>query len=126
VVGVQIDFDARTRHLGEYAKFLTDVRGHLPANCKLGSTGLLDWSSQCDSAALEALGEVVDEVVLQTHQGRHTIPGYQAYPARLGRMKIPFKVGLVEGGDWDAPSSLAANPWFRGYVAFLKNGAPPN
>ena len=123
VVGVQIDFDARTRHLDEYARFLTDVRAHLPGDCKLGITGLLDWSSQGDPAALAALGGVVDDVVLQTYQGRRTIPGYQAYLARLGRLKIPFKIGLIEGGEWSPPSSLAGDPWFRGYVVFLKNAA---
>lgn len=124
VVGVQIDFDSGTRHLADYAAFLRDLRGRLPADCRLSITGLLDWSSQGDSDALGQLGGVVDEVVLQTYQGRHTIPGYQAYLARLSRMTIPFKVGLVEGGDWTAPPDLATNPWFRGYVVFLKNPAP--
>ncbi|HEY1750019.1 MAG TPA: DUF3142 domain-containing protein [Caulobacteraceae bacterium] len=121
VVGLQIDFDSGTRHLADYAAFLRDLRGRLPADCRLSVTGLLDWSSQGDSVALGDLGGVADEVVLQTYQGRHTIPGYQAYLARLSRMTIPFKIGLVEGGDWTAPPGLAANPWFRGYVVFLKN-----
>ena len=124
VAGIEIDFDARTRHLGDYARFLKDLRARLPADCRLSITGLLDWSSQGDPTALEALGGVVDEVVLQTYQGRHTIPGYQAYLARLSRMTLPFKIGLVEGGDWTAPAGLAANPWFRGYVVFLTNPAP--
>jgi hypothetical protein len=111
VAGIQID----------YARFLTDLRARLPANCRLSITGLLDWSSQGDPTALGALGGVVDEVVLQTYQGRRTIPGYQTYLARLDRVKIPFKIGLVEGGDWTAPPSLVADPWFRGYVVFLTN-----
>ncbi|MEJ0067058.1 MAG: DUF3142 domain-containing protein [Caulobacteraceae bacterium] len=123
VVGLQIDFDAHTRRLGEYATFLADLRRRLPADCRLSITGLLDWSSQGDSGALNALGGVVDEVVLQTYQGRHTIPSYQAYMAGLGRMTVPFKIGLAEGGDWDAPAGLTANPWFRGYVVFLTNPA---
>jgi hypothetical protein len=123
VVGVQIDFDARTRRLEEYARFLADLRSRLPADCRLSVTGLLDWSSQGDSAALGALGGVVDEVVLQTYQGRRTIPSYQAYMASLARMTIPFRIGLAEGGDWTAPPGLAANPWFRGYVVFLSNPA---
>jgi hypothetical protein len=121
VVGLQIDFDSGTRHLADYAAFLRDLRTRLPPGYRLSVTGLLDWSSQGDSAALSALGGVVDEVVLQTYQGRHTIPGYEAYLARLSRMTIPFKIGLVEGGEWTAPPDLAANPWFRGYVVFLKN-----
>lgn len=123
VAGVQIDFDARTRHLDQYGAFLRDLRARLPADCRLSVTGLLDWSSQGDPTALDDLGGVVDEVVLQTYQGRHTIPGYGAYLARLGRLKIPFKIGLLQGGDWRAPADLAANPWFRGYVVFLRN--PP-
>jgi len=121
VAGLQIDFDSRTRHLADYAAFLRDLRARLPPGCRLSITGLLDWSSQGDSAALDALGGVVDEVVLQTYQGRHTIPGYGAYVARLSRMTVPFKIGLVEGGDWTAPPDLAANPLFKGYVVFLKN-----
>ena len=123
VVGLQIDFDAHTRRLGEYAAFLADLRSRLPADYRLSITGLLDWSSQGDSAALDALGGVVDEVVLQTYQGRHTIPSYQAYMASLDRLTVPFRIGLAEGGDWAAPPGLAANPWFRGYVVFLNNPA---
>jgi len=124
VVGVQIDFDAHTRHLDQYGAFLHDLRGRLPADCRLSITGLLDWSSQGDPDALSALGGVIDEVVLQTYQGRRTIPGYGAYLARLGRLKIPFKIGLIQGGEWTPPPDLEANPRFRGYVVFLKNPRP--
>jgi hypothetical protein len=121
VVGIQIDFDARTRHLEDYAAFLRDLRRRLPADCRLGITGLLDWSANGDPKGLDALASVVDEVVLQIYQGRHVIPGYAGYLARLDRLKIPFRVGLLQGGDWVAPAGLAANPNFRGYVVFLRN-----
>jgi hypothetical protein len=123
VVGIQIDFDARTRHLDGYAAFLKDLRMRLPADCKLGITGLLDWSSQGDPAGLNALAGVVDEIILQTYQGRRTIPGYGAYLARLDRLNAPFRLGLIQGGEWTAPDSLARNPNFRGYVVFLRNPA---
>jgi hypothetical protein len=123
VVGVQIDFDARTRHLDAYAAFLKDLRSRLPPDSRLGVTGLLDWSSQGDSQQLGALAGVVDEVVLQTYQGRHTIPGYGAYMARLDRLSAPFRIGLVQGGEWTAPEGLERNAKFRGYVVFLRN--PP-
>lgn len=42
VVGVQIDFDARTLHLREYVEFLERLRRQLPAQYRLGITGLLD------------------------------------------------------------------------------------
>ena len=124
VVGVQIDFDAATRHLDDYAAFLGDLRRRLPPDCRLGITGLLDWSSHGDPAELAALAGVVDEVVLQIYQGRHVIPGYQEYLARLDRLALAFRIGLLQGGEWDAPSALADNPWFRGYVVFLLNPSP--
>lgn len=121
VVGIQIDFDARTRHLGEYASFLADLKRRMPADCRLGITGLLDWSANGDPAGLDALAGTADEVVLQIYQGRRVIPGYAGYLARLDRLKVPFRIGLLQGGAWRAPAALAANPSFRGYVVFLSN-----
>jgi hypothetical protein len=123
IAGVQIDFDARTHRLADYAGFLGDLKQTLPAGCGLGVTGLLDWSSHGDPAGLAALAGVVDEIVLQIYQGRHVIPGYAGYLAHLDNLKIPFRVGLLEGEDWTAPPGLEANPWFRGYVVFLRNPA---
>lgn len=122
VVGVQIDFDAKTRHLASYAAFLKTLRGELPADCRLGITGLLDWSANGDPAGLDALAGTVDEAVLQIYQRRHVIPGYAGYLGRLGRMRVPFRIGLLQGGEWQAPVSLTRNPLFRGYVVFLRNG----
>lgn len=124
VTGIQIDFDARTRHLESYARFLADLRQRLPRDCKLGITGLLDWSANGDPEGLDALAGTVDEVVLQIYQGRHTISGYERYLARLGRFRIPFRIGLIQHGDWQPPEGLEANPMFRGYVVFLQNRAP--
>ena len=121
IVGLQIDFDAHTRHLGAYATFLKDLRKRLPTDCKLGTTGLLDWSSHGDSQALDVLAGSVDEVVLQIYQGRHVIPGYEQYLTRLDRLKIPFRIGLLEGGEWQQTASLVSNPYFRGFVVFLQN-----
>ncbi len=36
-------------------------------------------------------------------------------------MKLPFRIGLLQGGEWQKPPGLEANPWFRGYVVFLRN-----
>src|SRR5262245_7402197 len=69
VVGLQIDFDAGTRHLENYAGFLADLRRRLPLDCRLSITGLLDWSSNGDPAGLQALAGTVDEIVLQIYQG---------------------------------------------------------
>jgi hypothetical protein len=117
--GVQIDFDARTRHLGDYAAFLTSLRQRLPRHYRLSVTGLLDWSANGEPRALEILKGTVDEVVIQTYQGRETIPGYEAYFERMKAFDIPFRVGLVQGGRWIEPAPLRRNPHFRGYVVFL-------
>jgi Protein of unknown function (DUF3142) len=124
VEGLQVDFDARTRGLARYAAFLATLRRGLPRRYRLSVTGLMDWSANGDPAALSALSGTVDEVVVQTYQGRSTIPGYDAWFRRMRGFRLPFKVGLVEGGEWRAPAGLAAEPNFRGYVVFLVN--PPS
>jgi len=121
MAGIQIDFDARTRHLEDYAAFLKDLRRSLPSGCQLSITGLLDWSANGDPRGLDALAGVVDEVVLQIYQGKRVIAGYETYLARLDRLKIPFRIGLLQYGEWHEPAKLATNPWFRGYVVFLQN-----
>lgn len=121
VVGVQIDFDARTRHLDVYARFLAELRRRLPRDCQLGITGLLDWSANGDPAALAALRGIVDEAVLQIYQGRHVIPGYERYLAKLDNLTIPFRIGILQGGEWQQPPTLARNPMFKGTVVFLRN-----
>ncbi|MBK3479061.1 DUF3142 domain-containing protein [Pseudomonas sp. MF6751] len=121
VIGIQIDFDARTQYLHEYAHFLRDLRQRLPADLRLSITGLMDWSSNADPAAIAQLKGVVDEVVVQTYQGRHSIPDYAAYLPRMNRLGVPFKIGLIQGGEWQEPGYLGANEWFRGYVVFLQN-----
>jgi len=121
VVGIQIDFDARTQYLHEYAEFLRDLRQRLPADLRLSITGLMDWSSNANPAAIAQLKGVVDEVVVQTYQGRHSIPDYAAYLPRMNRLGLPFKIGLIQGGAWEAPGYLKDSEWFRGYVVFLQN-----
>lgn len=121
VVGIQIDFDARTQYLHEYADFLKDLRQRLPEDLRLSITGLMDWSSNADPAAIAQLKGVVDEVVVQTYQGRHSIPDYAAYLPRMNRLGLPFKIGLIQGGDWQEPQYLKESEWFGGYVVFLQN-----
>ena len=119
LAGLQIDFDAATRGIGRYAAFLADARRKLPQRWRLSITGLMDWSAHGDPVALAALRTVVDEVVVQTYQGRDTIPGYEGYFRRMHGFPIPFRVALAEHGVWRAPPGLASDPEFRGYVVFL-------
>jgi Protein of unknown function (DUF3142) len=126
IAGIQIDFDAATRGLPGYAAFLKQLRAELPEGTGLSVTGLLDWSSGIanDSPALNVLVGTVDEVVLQTYQGRSTIPGYEAYLRRLPRIKIPFKIGLIQNGEWEELTELKYNENFHGFVVFLTNRLP--
>ncbi|QVN23379.1 DUF3142 domain-containing protein [Burkholderia pyrrocinia] len=121
IAGIQIDFDARTRHLQDYLEFLRNLRERLPGDCRLSITGLLDWSSRIDADQVNQLKRIIDEVVVQTYQGRRTIADYDTYLPRVGRLQLPFRIGLIQGGEWDPPRYLAGNPWFRGYVVFLRN-----
>ena len=119
VAGLQVDFDAATHGLSTYSDFLTSLRIDLPKRYRLSVTGLMDWSANGDPGALQNLAGVIDEVVIQTYQARSTIPGYEAYFSKMDGFPIPFKVGLVEGGLWHAPSTLEHHPQFNGYVVFL-------
>ncbi len=121
VAGIQLDFDASTKGLDRYAAFLKQLRARLPAQFRLSITGLMDWSAHGDPAALAGLEGVVDEVVVQSYQGRKTIPGYASYLAKLARVPVPHKVALVQGGEWTEPAALKHDPLFRGYVVFLVN-----
>lgn len=121
VAGIQIDFDAASRRLDSYGDFLRQVRQKLPPDCRLSVTGLLDWAKTGDIAQLNQLP--VDEIVIQTYQGRHTVPGYQAYLPPLLNLRVPFRIGLVQHGEWDAAwqQRLARSPYYRGEVVFLLN-----
>ncbi|TXT99128.1 DUF3142 domain-containing protein [Enterobacter hormaechei] len=121
VVGLQVDFDAATYHLADYACFLRQLRQQLPQRFALGVTGLLDWAKNGDIATLNALP--IDELVVQSYQGRQTVKNYQDYLPDLMRLNIPFKLGLVQAGNWDSESEalLEKSLWYRGTVVFMLN-----
>ena len=125
VIGIQVDFDARTNHLNEYKDFLKDLRLRLPKKYQLSITGLMDWSKNADSQSIIELKEIVDEVVIQTYQGRKTIPNYLDYLTHLDKVKLPFKIGIIQGGEWKEPDNIKNNLWFRGYIVFLVNPLKP-
>ncbi len=121
IYGIQIDFDARTLRLKEYTSFLMTLRQQLPKHLHLSITGLLDWSSHSTPEDLSGIKNVVDEVVIQTYQGKNTIPDYQKYLTQLQHLNLPFKIGLVQYGEWQTPSWLEQHSDFKGYVVFLVN-----
>jgi hypothetical protein len=121
VEGVQVDFDASTRGLTNYAAFLKTLRRSLPEGCALSVTGLMDWASRASLEDIDALSGSVDEIIFQTYRGRETVQDIDAYLARLDRLRIPFRLGLAEGAVWPSSDRLARNSNFRGYVVFLRN-----
>lgn len=123
--GLQIDFDAATPGLHRYRAFLEGVRRELPPGTRLSITGLLDWSANGAPAELAKLAGLVDEVVIQTYQGRTTIPGYGAWFAHIDTLPLRHKIALVEGGEWTPPAALARDKRFAGYVVFLLKPAKP-
>lgn len=119
VVGLQIDFDAATYRLKDYGKLLQRLRARLDPRYSLSVTGLLDWAQTGSIAALNQLP--VDEIVIQTYQGRQSVVNYSAYLKSLQLLQRPFRIGVVQGGVWRRclESTLARSPWFRGMVVFV-------
>jgi hypothetical protein len=121
VVGVQIDFDARTRDLASYANFLKTLRQQLPADCKLSVTGLMDWAANASAEELNELSGTIDEIIFQTYKKDRTVDDIDKYLRKMERLRLPFKIGLAEGALWDLSAPIARHPYFRGYVVFLRN-----
>lgn len=119
LAGVQIDFDSSTADLGRYAEFLSDLRTRLPDELKLSATGLMDWPANASQGDLLALAEPLDEIVIQTYRHTTTTAGYERYLQSTQRLDLPFRIALVEHGDWSEPPHLRADPDFKGYVVFL-------
>lgn len=117
--GIQVDFDASTGALGNYAAFLTGIRARLPAGLALSATGLMDWPAHADDADLTAMRQALDEIVIQTYRGRTTISDYPRYLATTARLQMPYRVALMEGGEWQPPPHLEADRFFQGFVVFL-------
>lgn len=120
VMGIQIDYDAPTYQLDKYAQLLKSIRKQLPTQYQLSVTGLLDWSNQVDDAQLSQLSDAVDELVIQTYQGTTTLSNYAHYLKKLEHLSFNFKVGIIEGGQWQGAAFLEDNPHFKGYVVFLR------
>ena len=120
VMGIQIDYDAPTYQLDKYAHLLRNIRQQLPAQYQLSVTGLLDWSNQADDSQFMQLSDAIDELVIQTYQGTTTLTDYAQYLEKLENLPFDFKVGIIEGGQWQGAAFLEKNPHFKGYVVFLR------
>lgn len=120
VMGIQIDYDAPTYQLDKYAHLLRNIRQQLPAHYQLSVTGLLDWSNQADDPQFMQLSGAVDELVIQTYQGTTTLTDYAQYLKKLENLPFDFKIGIIEGGQWQGAAFLEKNPHFKGYVVFLR------
>jgi hypothetical protein len=123
VWGIQLDFDAATAKLDSYGALLRQVRAGLPPQYGLSVTGLMDWASQGRLEDLNALQDVVSEVVFQTYQGKNPVQDHRRYLQRLSQraLTVPFKIGLVEQGRYDADvlAAVKRHPYYRGTVVFL-------
>lgn len=119
VVGLQVDFDSGSKNLYHYASFLKQLRQQLPKEYRLSITGLLDWVNYQSPQTIDLLNQSIDEVVLQTYQQRHSIANSHAYLPQLKRLKVPFKIGLVEHGQMPNLQGIEQSEYFRGYIIFL-------
>lgn len=119
VIGIQIDFDAKTKKMGDYAQFLAKLRQQLPKHYQLSITGLLDWTNIQDQQTLQLLRENIDELAIQTYQGSTTIKNYQQYLARVAQLAIPFKVGYVQNGIYRPRQHYEKSRYFKGHIIFL-------
>lgn len=123
VWGIQLDFDAATGKLNSYGALLRQVRASLPSHYGLSVTGLMDWAGQGGLEDLNALQGVVSEVVFQVYQGMKPIKDHSRYLQRLSQreLTVPFKIGLVEHGDYDANvlAAVRRHSLYRGTVVFL-------
>ena len=81
----------------------------------------MDWSASGKTSALSSLSEVVDEVVIQTYQGLDTITNYNDYLQTLNRIRFPYRIALVQGGNWVPTTNFKEDKFFMGYVVFLVN-----
>lgn len=124
IQGLQIDFDAKTQNLQQYAVFLQNIRRQLPQEYRLSITGLMDWTNIKNPNTLTLLRQNIDEIAIQTYRGSTTITNYSAYLAKVAQLQLPYKIGLVQHGQWQAPKYLAQDPNFKGYVVFLLRSKP--
>jgi len=68
---------------------------------------------------LRLFRENINEIVIQTYQASTTIPNYQQYLKKVSALKLPYKIGLVQHGEWNRQFNFNSDQNFKGYVVFL-------
>ena len=68
---------------------------------------------------LDILAKNIDELVIQSYQGNHTVSNYLDYLKRVTALKLPYKVGLVQHGLISKHHFFETDVNFKGYVIFL-------
>lgn len=142
LAGIQLDIDAPTRMLPQYAALLREVRKDLPAGVQLSITALLDWFR--DGTAFGEVAGQVDEFVPQfydvegrtSHRGGAAIAApvsaakwgatfqrhgkrFRIGVATFGRARLVRGESVARSGDWEAarfsdltPLDVAVDPAF--------------
>ena len=115
VAALEIDFDCATARLGEYTRFLKDLRVALPTGTKISITALPDWMK---SGELPGLLAATDGVVLQVHAVENPVHGLFnadrafAWIERFASLSNrPFAVALPTYGSrvgWDSEGQLVS------------------
>lgn len=112
VIGVQLDYDSPTSKLSSYSDFLKKVR--LPNNTNLSITGLADWVRHGHPKELLRLQETVQFIAFQMYS--HAKP-YEDLDSRLQdlkRLKIPFKLGILDATPLPEISNCVSSITFKG------------
>jgi hypothetical protein len=117
VAMVQIDCDAPTARLAEYAALIEAVRARLDRGSALSVTALADWLVAAPPGALKRLMGAADEVVFQLYHRRHPLPDLDRYDRALAALDRPFRVGLLP--DMPMPPHAAGSEHNRGAIRFL-------
>ena len=79
----------------------------------------MDWTNIQDAETLRLFRENINELVIQTYQGSTTISNYQQYLQKVSKLNLPYKIGLVQHGEWNKSLDFKSDPNFKGYVVFL-------
>ncbi len=113
---VQLDHDAPTRRLGQYADLLVAVKNELAGRYRLSITGLADWVTSGQEADVVRLHEIADEVVIQLYDDRQAVAGFDRVARRLLGLAPKAALGVLP--EMILPDEVCASPVLGRVVAF--------